>query len=79
MTEKKILAMLIKEKGFCDDMCGKIDIIRDCDVCPLGTYCGHDKHLHRNEKRDINELTYEIAIDMYIDKYGESSLVEELL
>lgn len=73
MRDRDRLIHIIKAKGDCKDrhFC---ELTSDED-CPLfRTAC-----MHFSKDTEISKQTYDFALEIYVDKFGEGSLVEDLI
>ena len=71
MTSKIILMQIIRHKGKCD-FCS----ILPCRLCPIPNTYDPKQHVCNVHSR--NER-YKMAIDLFVQAYGKSELMGELL
>lgn len=88
ISNKKKIIGIIKDKGDCSDFsCSECPLPLPSRKIDRGFACCGDEDIHECIENEADLITiaemdyvaYERAIELFIEKYGESSLVEELI
>ena len=74
-NEKIILSLIIKDRGDCKSILDTKEEDVHCRCCPLWGDCGFQVSAYEDESK----LMYELALEMFLENYNESELVEVLL
>ena len=74
MNEKENLITIIKQKGSCFN-----PIYIDCNGCPLASHCKDYDSDYDCSLYAFPDKAYKLAIETFINKYGEEELIDLLL